>query len=53
MSRIEGIRVSPDLRTEVEPETKRLLYKIQIESSFGFNTLAIVEGNLKHNLKEF
>ncbi len=52
----EGIRVSIDLRTGVEPETvKRQLYKnTQIESSFGFNTLAIVEGKPKTcNLKEF
>ena len=42
----EGIRVSIDLRNGVEPETvKRQLYKnTQIESSFGFNTLAIVDG---------
>ena len=52
----EGIRVSIDLRTGVEPETvKRQLYKnTQIESSFGFNTLAIVDGKPKNcNLKEF
>ena len=52
----EGIRVSIDLRSGVEPETvKRQLYKnTQIESSFGFNTLAIVEGKPKTcNLKEF
>jgi len=52
----EGIRVSIDLRTGVEPETvKRQLYKnTQIESSFGFNTLAIVDGKPKTcNLKEF
>ena len=52
----EGIRVSIDLRTGVEPETvKRQLYKnTQIESSFGFNTLAIVEGKPQTcNLKEF
>ncbi len=42
----EGIRVAIDLRNGVEPETvKRQLYKnTQIESSFGFNTLAIVDG---------
>ncbi len=42
----EGIRVSIDLRNGVEPETvKRQLYKnTQIESSFGFNSLAIVDG---------
>ena len=52
----EGIRVSIDLRNGVEPETvKRQLYKnTQIESSFGFNTLAIVSGKPKTcNLKEF
>ena len=52
----EGIRVSIDLRNGVEPETvKRQLYKnTQIESSFGFNSLAIVEGKPKTcNLKEF
>ncbi len=52
----EGIRVSIDLRNNVEPETvKRQLYKnTQIESSFGFNTLAIVDGKPKTcNLKEF
>ena len=42
----EGIRVAIDLRSGIEPETvKRQLYKnTQIESSFGFNTLAIVDG---------
>ena len=52
----EGIRVSIDLRNGVEPETvKRQLYKnTQIESSFGFNTLAIVNGKPQTcNLKEF
>ena len=52
----EGIRVAIDLRNGVEPETiKRQLYKnTSIESSFGFNTLAIVEGKPKIcNLKEF
>ncbi len=52
----EGIRVAIDLRSGVEPETiKRQLYKnTQIESSFGFNTLAIVEGKPKTcTLKEF
>ena len=52
----EGIRVSIDLRSGVEPETvKRQLYKnTQIESSFGFNTLAIVEGKPQTcNLKDF
>jgi len=52
----EGIRVAIDLRSNVEPETvKRQLYKYtSIESSFGFNTLAIVENKPKTcNLKEF
>ena len=52
----EGIRLAIDLRNGVEPETiKRQLYKnTQIESSFGFNTLAIVEGKPKTcNLKDF
>ena len=52
----EGIRVSIDLRNGVEPETvKRQLYKnTQIESSFGFNTLAIVDGRPETcNLKDF
>ncbi|WP_440644126.1 DNA gyrase subunit A, partial [Candidatus Pelagibacter sp. HIMB123] len=52
----EGIRVSIDLRNGVEPETiKRQLYKnTQIESSFGFNTLAIVEGKPQTcTLKDF
>jgi DNA gyrase subunit A len=52
----EGIRVAIDLRNGVEPETiKRQLYKnTQIESSFGFNTLAIVEGRPKTcTLKDF
>ncbi len=52
----EGIRVAIDLRNGVEPETiKRQLYKnTQIESSFGFNTLAIVDGKPKTcSLKEF
>ncbi|XOJ73878.1 DNA gyrase subunit A [Candidatus Pelagibacter sp. Uisw_114] len=52
----EGIRVAIDLKNGVEPETiKRLLYKnTSIESSFGFNTLAIVDGKPKIcNLKEF
>ena len=52
----EGIRVVIDLRRNVEPETvKRQLYKLtSIESSFGFNTLAIVDGKPKIlNLKEF
>jgi DNA gyrase subunit A len=52
----KGIRVVIDLRRNVEPETiKRQLYKLtSIESSFGFNTLAIVNGKPKIlNLKEF
>ena len=52
----EGIRVAIDLRNGVEPETiKRQLYKnTQIESSFGFNTLAIVDGKPENcNLKDF
>ncbi len=52
----KGVRVVLDLRRNVEPETvKRQLYKLtSVESSFGFNTLAIVEGKPKIlNLKEF
>ena len=52
----KGVRVVIDLRRNVEPETvKRQLYKLtSIESSFGFNTLAIVAGKPKIlNLKEF
>ena len=52
----EGIRVSIDLRSNVEPETvKRQLFKYtSIESSFGFNTLAIVDNKPKNcNLKDF
>ncbi|WP_440933445.1 DNA gyrase subunit A [Candidatus Pelagibacter sp.] len=52
----EGIRVAIDLRNGVEPETiKRQLYKnTQIESSFGFNTLAIVDGKPQTcTLKDF
>jgi len=52
----EGIRVAIDLRSGVEPETiKRQLYKYtSIESSFGFNTLAIVDSKPKTcNLKDF
>ena len=55
-SNYKGIRVVLDLRRNVEPETvKRQLYKLtSIESSFGFNTLAIVNGKPKTlNLKEF
>tara|TARA_Y100000591_G_scaffold290396_1_gene276170 strand:+ start:180 stop:2762 length:2583 start_codon:yes stop_codon:yes gene_type:complete len=52
----EGIRVSIDLRRGVEPETvKRQLYKYtSIESSFGFNTLAIVKNKPQTcSLKDF
>jgi len=52
----KGVRVVLDLRRNVEPETvKRQLFKLtSVESSFGFNTLAIVEGKPKIlNLKEF
>ena len=55
-SNSEGIRVAIDLRSGVEPETvKRQLFKYtSIESSFGFNTLAIVNNKPKTcNLKEF
>ncbi len=45
-SNSEGIRLAIDLKSGVEPETvKRLLYKnTSIESSFGFNMLAIING---------
>ena len=52
----DGIRVVIELRKGVEPETvRRQLYKLtNIESSFGFNTLAIVNSKPKIlNLKEF
>ncbi len=52
----KGVRVVIDLRRNIEPEmVKRQLYKLtSIESSFGFNTLAIVDGKPKIlNLKEF
>ena len=52
----EGIRVAIDLRSNTEPETvKRQLFKCtSIESSFGFNSLAIVDNKPKTcNLKEF
>ena len=52
----DGIRVVIDLRKNVEPETiKRQLYKLtSIESSFGFNSLAIVKNKPKVlSLKEF
>ena len=45
-SNSEGIRLVIDLRNGIEPETiKRQLYKnTSVESSFGFNMLAIVDG---------
>ena len=52
----EGVRVVIDLRRHVEAETvKRQLYKLtSVETSFGFNTLAIVDGKPKIlNLREF
>ena len=52
----EGVRVAIDLRSNTEPETvKRQLFKYtSIESSFGFNTLAIVDNKPKNcNLKDF
>ena len=52
----EGIRIVIELRRGVEPETvRRQLYKLtNVESSFGFNTLALVENKPKLlNLKEF
>jgi len=52
----EGIRVVIELKRGVEGETiRRQLYKLtSIESSFGFNTLAIVDNKPKiFNLKEF
>ncbi len=52
----EGVRVVIELRKGVEPEAiRRQLYKLtNIESSFGFNTLAIVGNKPKIlNLKEF
>ena len=52
----EGVRVAIDLRRNIEPETvKRQLFKYtSIETSFGFNTLAIVDKKPKIcNLKEF
>ena len=52
----EGIRVVIELRKGVETETIRIqLYKLtSVESSFGFNTLAIVDNKPKIlNLKEF
>ena len=55
-SNSEGIRVSIDLRRNIEPETvKRQLYKYtSIETSFGFNSLAIVDQKPKTcSLKDF
>ena len=52
----EGIRVAIDLKRNTEPETvKRQLYKYtSLESSFSFNTLAIVDRKPKNcNLKDF
>ena len=52
----EGIRVAIDLRRSIEPETvKRQLYRYtSIESSFGFNSLAIVDNKPKTcSLKDF
>jgi len=52
----EGIRIVIELRRGVEPETvRRQLYKLtNIENSFGFNSLALVENKPKLlNLKEF
>ena len=52
----EGIRVAIDLKKNIEPETvKRQLYKYtSLESSFSFNTLAIVDRKPKScNLKDF
>jgi len=52
----DGIRVVIDLKKNIEPETiKRQLYKLtSVESSFGFNSLAIVKDKPKIlSLKEF
>jgi len=52
----EGIRVAIDLKRNIEPETvKRQLFRhTSLESSFGFNTLAIVDNKPKNcNLKDF
>ncbi len=52
----EGIRIVIELRRGVEPETvRRQLYKLtNIESSFGFNSLALVDNKPKLlSLKEF
>ena len=47
----DGIRVVIDLRRNIEAETiRRQLYKLtSVESSFGFNTLAIVNGKPKED----
>ena len=52
----EGVRVVIELRKNIEPETiRRQLYKLtNVETSFGFNTLALVDNKPKIlNLKEF
>ena len=52
----EGIRIVVELRRGVEPETvRRQLYKLtNVETSFGFNTLALVDNKPKIlNLKDF
>ena len=52
----EGIRIVLELKKGVEPETiRRQLYKLtNVESSFGFNTLALVDNKPKLLiLKEF
>ncbi len=52
----EGIRIVVELRRGVEPETiRRQLYKLtNVETSFGFNSLALVENKPKIlNLRDF
>ena len=56
----EGVRVVLELKKGIEPETiRRQLYKLSnIETSFGFNTLALVNNipkvlNLKSFISEF
>ncbi len=52
----EGVRVVIELRKNIEPETiRRQLFKLtNVETSFGFNTLALVDNKPKIlNLKEF
>ena len=52
----EGIRIVVELRRGVEPETvRRQLYKLtNVETSFGFNTLALVDNKPKIlNLRDF